>query len=269
MYFLIDIGASNMRLASSKDLKNLEDIIIIPTPRRFKDGLAQIKKAKQKLFGNQPIAVTAIGIAGMLNYNKTKLISTGGLKDWVGKDLYHALKNIVRTRILIENDAALAGLGEAVFGAGKNHSIVGYLTLSTGVGGTRIVNQKIDANAFGFEPKHQLVKSGSDLVPWGEKIEGRAILKQMGRPPEQIESLNFWRKYEESLVPGINNMIILWSVDILVIGGGVGENEISITNVNKLVQRALSWLPKKPRVVKAKLDSLNVLCGGMALINQQ
>jgi glucokinase len=49
------------------------------------------------------------------------------------------------------------GLGEAVFGAGKGREIVVYMTISTGVGGARIVGGKIDASAMGFEPGHQII----------------------------------------------------------------------------------------------------------------
>src|SRR3989339_806271 len=39
---------------------------------------------------------------------------------------------------VIENDAAVVGLGEARYGAGKSYEIVAYLTISTGVGGAKI-----------------------------------------------------------------------------------------------------------------------------------
>lgn len=59
--------------------------------------------------------------------------------------------------MFLANDADLVGLGEAVYGAGKGYKVVAYFTVSTGVGGARIVNKRIDKGVFSFEPGWQYV----------------------------------------------------------------------------------------------------------------
>lgn len=268
MYFLIDIGATNMRLASSKDLKNLEQVIIFPTPKQFMIGLLEIKKAKEKLFGDQRVNATSVGIAGPLNSSKTKLIWNAH-KDWVGKDIYRGIKNITGSKVFLENDSSLAGLGEAVLGAGKNHKIVAYITLSSGVGGVRIINGKMDNGHFGFEPGSQLLNQNHQLIPWQFLVGGRYIKKLTGLNPHEIKSQKFWDNYINLLLPGIHNIMALWSPEVLVIGGGIEENQFSLDELRNRLKKYSKFLPGRTKIVKAKLGTLNVLVGGMIYIKQQ
>ena len=43
----------------------------------------------------------------------------------------------------MDNDVKVAALGEAVQGAGKDYPIVYYVTISTGVGGALVIDQKV------------------------------------------------------------------------------------------------------------------------------
>ena len=52
--------------------------------------------------------------------------------------------NFSNIPLVVGNDADLAGLGEAVIGAGRDYNRVVFLTLSTGVGGTVIEGKKPD-----------------------------------------------------------------------------------------------------------------------------
>ena len=49
----------------------------------------------------------------------------------------------------MDNDVNVAGLGKALQGAGKDNRIVYYLTVSTGVGGALVVEEKLIAGANG------------------------------------------------------------------------------------------------------------------------
>ena len=45
--------------------------------------------------------------------------------------------------VVVDNDANLAALGEWKFGAGQGHHDVLYLTISTGIGGGVIINDRL------------------------------------------------------------------------------------------------------------------------------
>jgi glucokinase len=53
------------------------------------------------------------------------------------------LESIASVPVFIDNDANVAALGEATHGAGKEHEVVLYITLGSGVGGGLVIHQKI------------------------------------------------------------------------------------------------------------------------------
>ena len=63
----------------------------------------------------------------------------------------------------MDNDANVAGLAEAVLGAGKNYPTVYYVTISTGIGGAFVVNKKLISGGRGHagEIGNIIVKSGA------------------------------------------------------------------------------------------------------------
>jgi len=54
-----------------------------------------------------------------------------------------AMERFIKTRIVMENDANCAALGEYYFGNGKEHASMAFLTLGTGVGGGIIIDGKL------------------------------------------------------------------------------------------------------------------------------
>ena len=103
------------------------------------------------------INAAAGGVPGILNKEKTVLLSAPNLEKWEDVFLKEALEKALDVPVRLENDAALGALGEAVFGAGKDKRIVAYFTVSTGVGGARVTDGRLDEGAFGFEPHRQIV----------------------------------------------------------------------------------------------------------------
>ena len=163
MFILFDIGGTNMRVAISRDKETFEDPVIIPTPKDFDEGMKAIKDIAHDLARGGTITAIGGGIAGALNRDRTVFVSGPHLQGWNAKPIKKALEDAVGAPAFVENDTAIVGLGEAVSGAGKGHQIVAYVTVSTGVGGARIVNQKIDVSALGFEPGHQIIDAGGGL----------------------------------------------------------------------------------------------------------
>ena len=75
----------------------------------------------------------------------------------------HMTPVILLTDGYLANDSDLDGLGEATVGAGKGFNIVAYITVSTGIGGVRIVGGKIDVSTYGFEPGHQIIDADGSI----------------------------------------------------------------------------------------------------------
>ncbi|MCP6726458.1 MAG: ROK family protein [Patescibacteria group bacterium] len=269
MYLLFDIGGTKTRIALSKDGKKFEEPVIFKTPQKFKQGISVFQKTAKELTKGEKIVKAAGAISGPLNKEHSMVINASNLKDWNNKPLQKELEKILSTPVVIENDASLVGLGEAVYGAGKGYDIVAYITVSTGVGGARIVNKKIDASSMGFEPGHQIINIGEEGFKDLESyISGADIKAKYGMEPYEIENEAVFEELAEVLAYGLNNTIVHWSPDIVVLGGPMitGDPAIPFKSIQKHVSNILKIFPTPPVIKKAELDSTGGLYGALVLL---
>lgn len=265
MYLLFDIGATNMRIAVSHDGESILEQKTIPTPADFVEGMKVFKNSVREVCGDMIITGAAGGVPGILNKEKTVLLSAPNLEGWEDVFLKEAIEKALDVSVYLENDAALAALGEAVFGAGKGKYIVAYFTISTGVGGARVTNGRLDEGALGFEPYRQIVDGTHHL---GYYISGNGIKKRYGKSPEDIEDPAMWQEAGRWLAIGVNNAIAFWSPDIFVLGGAVMRHRISVEDVKRQVE-ALGNFPEFPEIVAAQLGDASGLYGALALLKKE
>lgn len=272
MYLVFDMGGTNIRLAVSPDGQNLSDFKSIPTEQDFSQGLRAIKQTGIELSKGQTITGVAGGIAGPLDKEKTMLVKSPHISGWVNKPLKKELEKIFNCKVELENDTALGGLGEAVFGEGKGSKIIAYIAVGTGVGGARIVDAKIDQNSQGFEPGHQIIlPNGSPCQCGGvghlETLVGGYYLertyKQKG---EDITDENIWNEVCKYLAIGLYNTTVHWSPDIIILGGSVTKS-ISLDKLQQNLDQLLTIFPKSPKIIKASLDNKAGLFGGLKLLS--
>ncbi|MEX0930870.1 MAG: ROK family protein [Candidatus Paceibacterota bacterium] len=273
-YILFDIGGTNTRVAVSEDLKKYTDAVSFKTPRDFKEGIEAIVSAVKKLTDRE-IRGMAGGIRGTLDSEKKMLVHDNVLKGWIDQPLVKSLKNKLKTTVLLENDAAIAGLGEAHFGAGKDYEIVAYHTVSTGVGGAKIENGVIDSYHVGFEPGHQILDIdrtilGDDTIPTLENlVSGASVEERTGIKPYEIpQSDAIWDQLANYLAHGLRNTILYWSPDVVVLGGSMilGNPRILLSDIQKHVNVVMEGETSNPLILDGELGDLSGIHGGMALL---
>lgn len=276
MYILFDIGGTKMRVVAASREKFLGEPTVVSTPKDFNEGMETLKRIIDNLVSeftaNNGIVVAIVGgIAGPLNQEQTMLVKSPNLSGWVGHDIKNTLHEVYNAPVTLENDAALVGLGEAHFGAGRGKSIVAYLTVSTGVGGARIVDGEIDRASLGFEPGHQIIDPDNSLCPTCEGndleayVSGTAVEKRFGIKPYEIHDATVWDELAKFLAYGLNNTIVHWSPDIVVIGGSMmNEVGIPIPAVRKHLAEILKIFPNIPLIEKAELADFGGLYGSLA-----
>ena len=255
-----------MRLAVSRNGKHMGRPKIVPTPHDFDEGMRVIADIVSSLAGKGNITMAVGGVAGPLDAKKTRLANAPHLSGWIGKPLKKALEKAAGTKkVHLENDAALSGLGEAHFGAGKGKAVVAYLTVSTGVGGARIVNGRIDRNAMGFEPGQQIVHAGKSLEHY---VSGSAMAARHHKKPHEIIDAEAWDEAARYLAHGVHNTIVHWSPDRVVVGGSVMLNSISLPKVISYTKEIMRIFPELPEIKKAALGDVGGLYGALALLGQ-
>ena len=219
----------------------------------------------------EKLSAVAGGIAVVFNEDKSIPISTSHLHGWVNKPLKKALKDEFNCPIYLENDAAVVGLGEATFGSGVGKNIVAYITISTGVGGAKIVDQKIDKTSLGFEPGHQIIViDGKDCHCGGKGhfetyVGGWYLERDYQIKPQDIKDPKIWEEVEKYLAIGLTNTIVHWSPDIVILGGAVMKS-IDLEKVKLYLKENLTIFPSPPEIVLAKLGDEAGLYGALQLI---
>jgi glucokinase len=274
MYLVFDIGGSKIRLGISEDKQTLSgEPKVIDTPKDFAEGIKILKETVAGMLNGKKLTAVAGGVAGVLDKTRSELARAPHIEDWAWKPLRSELEKAFNCPVRLENDSAVVGLGEAHEGRGKGQKIVAYLTVSTGVGGARIINGKIDENSFGFEPGHQLiVPEGEMCLACGIKghleayISGYQVGIRYKMPAYEIADAGVWEELSKYLAFGVNNILVHWSPDIVVIGGSMMKRVgIPIERVREHLKEIFKIFPAVPPIELATLGDLGGLYGGLAL----
>lgn len=275
MYLLFDIGGTKTRIAVTKDLKTIHAVEHITTPLVYADGIRMLKETALRLAAGTQIRGAAGGIRGPLNHEKTGIVSESKLTDWVGRTITRDLSEALHAPVILENDAAIVGLGEVTFGAGQGCEIVAYHTVSTGVGGARFIHGSLDAVSSGFEPGHQIldidrtVLGGKEEPTLQNLISGTALEKRRGVKPYAIaQDDHVWDELARYLAYGLKNTIVYWSPDRIVLGGSmiVGDPKIPLERIIFHTKSLIEGFMPCPAIVAATLKDDGGLYGAMALI---
>jgi glucokinase len=213
------------------------------------------------------------------------------LASWRNFPLVTKLKKRFNVPVMIENDANLAALGEALKGSGKGYKNVLYVTYSTGIGGGFVHSGKIWKGSSGdaFEVGHITVDkdgakcgcgkfgcleasaSGRAIESLAKKAFGKnlntqtvlAAAKKGNRTAERI-----WNEALEYFAIGLSNIIQLVNPQVIVIGGGISKDWGILAKGLKRKLKKYTWERplKNCSIVKARLK-LPALNGGFLLIS--
>lgn len=187
----------------------------------------------------------AIGIstAGQVDSQKGIIrYANENIPNYTGMPIRQILEETFGVPIAVENDVNAAAMGEAHFGAGKNHPDFLCLTYGTGVGGAIVINKKIysgsmfSAGEFGaitvhpedirdhdpFSGCYEQYASATALVKkakaYDERLEnGRIIFSCLTEEPVK-KIVDDWI---DEIVYGLTTVIHIFNPSCIVLGGGV------------------------------------------------
>ena len=274
MYVSIDLGGTNTRVASSTDLNSLHKTVKFKTCSNLDDQILKVSNAIKEV-AEKRIDGICVGAPGIVNTKKNKFEQIVNITYLSNLNVTELVTPELRdNNFIVVNDAALAGLGEAIHGAGKNFETVAYITISTGVGGIRISNKKLDLTQRFSEPGHHIIDIGgvadTKVKLYGTLeayISGEAFERNYGVPPTNCDDKSIWEDYGEKFSKGLVNICAFWAPECVVVGGGISNKfELFADSVenNFKAQDFFSM----PVLKKAELGDNSGLYGGFALIKQ-
>ncbi len=153
----VDLGGTGIKAALVERGAGLRGERKIPTEaeRGPKHVLGRIARLVQELSAEAPgegIDGVGIGSPGAINWARTTVSYPPNLPGWETVDVREALRQRCGKpdlHVIVENDANVAGLGSAHYGAGVPHDSFIMVTLGTGVGGAIIYHNQIFRGATG------------------------------------------------------------------------------------------------------------------------
>lgn len=104
---------------------------------------SQIAEALKKLHPYNDIAAAGVGFGGPVNWQTGSVRVSHQVSGWDDFNLSEWLQQLIQKPVVIENDANVAALAEAVYGCGKGYERVFYITIGSGIGGGMIIHENI------------------------------------------------------------------------------------------------------------------------------
>jgi predicted NBD/HSP70 family sugar kinase len=171
-------------------------------------------------------------------------------------------------KILVHNDAKLAGLSESIL-LHKKYRKVLYLTISTGIGGGVIIDDVIAQEFENFEPGQMVYENNGESQQWEEFASGHALKEHYGKIAAEIEDPNTWQEYVKSLVRGFENLLATVQPDAVIVGGGVGAHfEKFQSFLDAELKQINNPLVPTPPLLKAQRPEEAVIYGCYEYIRQ-
>ncbi|PPD07857.1 MAG: hypothetical protein CTY36_04520 [Methylocystis sp.] len=271
MFIVVDIGGTKTRVARSRDLETLDQTVIVATPNDYRSGRDRLIALAQELSGGERVEALAVGAPGVISRDRRTLMHAPNLAGWDGASLVDDLQHVLGAPVILENDTAMVGLGEATFGAGRGATILAYVTVSTGVNGARIVDGVIDRAIFNFEIGEQILGTVLDAPTLEDLVSGHAIGERFGAPPESLAKDHpVWEELARIVAIGLHNTVAYWSPDRFVIGGSMmKEVGVSIDRTRSALLLLRRKNPTIPDIVHASLGDLGGLWGGLARLRNK
>ena len=208
--------------------------------------------------------------------------------------------------VYAENDATLGALGEHAFGAGRGCDNMVYMTVSTGIGGGVIIggNLYTGTNGFGGEIGHMTIDQNGPLDNCGnvgclealasgtalarmaqerieagessvmlefaggniEAVDARIVVQAAQQDDALAQSL--MQEVGRSLASGIITLMHIFDPQLIVIGGGLGQNlDMFMPTIEPEVKRrAMAHFQGAVPVAKSQLGDDVSLLGAAALV---
>lgn len=253
----VDLGGTNLRIASYAGGVDFLDTILVPTrlaegrERVVRDMCEAIQALATKDYGSRRLAGIGIGTPGPLELPEGILRNPPNLPGWDGFDLRQAIESTLGRSVEIDGDANVAALAEQKFGAGQTHNVKSLcmLTLGTGVGNGLILNEHIwhGSTGMGGEGGHIIVQdadgaacgcggfgcleqyaSAPAIVRMAHELMGSAapatshdiaLLAAEGDPQCRL----IFEKVGHALAIALTGLINTLNLPLYIIGGGVCE----------------------------------------------
>lgn len=266
MFVGIEIGGSKLQIVTGDESATIADRYRFEVKPH--EGSAAILSNIERAFSSfdaKQVKAVGVGFGGPVDTATGKIWKSYHVSGWSEFNLKTWIESLTPAKVVVENDANVAALGESIHGAGKEFKNVFYITLGSGVGGGLVVDGEIFHGTIPGETEMghiRLDRSGRTVQDscsgWAinEKIKSHAAthpesaLAKMSRQfagaeakalsvlleQNDVDANALLKNTMDDLAFGLSHVVHLLHPEVIIIGGGLSLIGEPIRN---LVERLL------------------------------
>lgn len=236
-----DIGGSSVKYGtwSNEVLKNKG---FFKTPKTWEAMKEQLLSVKEEAELKDSLEGVAFSAPGAVDQESRQIEGVSAVKYLHFFPIYDELEELFDLPISIENDANSAGLAEVWKGAARNSENVLFVVVGTGIGGSVIVDKKVQhgKHLFGGEFGFMLLNEKQTFSEIGTAVSmSKRYAKRMGLSSDEIDGKEVFNRADKGdtvakeevdtfflyLTMGLYNLAYAFDPEKIVIGGGVSSME--------------------------------------------
>ncbi|MBZ5605502.1 MAG: ROK family protein [Acidobacteriia bacterium] len=271
----IDIGGTKFSLALFEDAR----MIRRESRTTDRDGGPDwmLRQIAEIIAPWAPFDRCGIGFGGPVDYPRQRVALSTHVGGWNDFPLVERVRGLTQAPAVIDNDANAGALGEAIYGAGRGHRPLFYMTLSTGIGGGIVLDDGSvyrGADSWAGEIGHLTIRPGGPECLCGARgcfermCCGLWLERDHGKSAKELlQDVSFVDRYVIDLAMGLKSAIMLLNPARIVIGGGIANaGDALFAPLRRELRRQMTqWSQARMDVVPAELKDDSVLWGAVAL----
>lgn len=296
----IEIGGTKLQIIlGNEKAQIIERFRFLVDPNAGAEAIRQHIEETFKKIKDRKIAAVGVGFGGPIDRHTGKIWTSYHISGWADFLFKNWLEELTGIPAFVDNDANVAAMGEALYGAGQDFNNVFYVTLGSGVGAGHVVNKEIyhgalpgemelghvrldktgrtvETSCSGWVVNEKIrnvsrINTDSKLTPIIKRYRG-CEAKALNEAMNQGDShaLKIFHETCDDLAFGLSHAVHLLHPEIIVLGGGlslIGEPLRKLVG-QKLTRYLMDAFQPGPVIQLASLKEDVVPIGALALAIQ-
>ena len=279
-----DIGGTYVKYGIVNEKFEIVEKHKFPTEAK-QGGQKLIEKVISIIESYEDVDRVAVSTAGQVDSeNGIVVYSTGNIPYYTGMMVKKMIENKTGIPTFVENDVNSAALGEAHFGAAKGFSNFICLTYGTGIGGAIYINNELykGSSSSAGELGHIITHAGGKQCTCGGEgcyecyASAKALIEAVNKVSDTpldafqiFEKSNFEKpeirseidKWVDEIIIGLMNVIYTFNPPLIVIGGGIMNEDYIIDLIDRKIYNRLMDNFKDVNIVRSKMGNDAALLG--------
>lgn len=271
---VIDIGGTKTEIGIFKRGKIIKSFKY-KTPKKKKEFLDNLVKNIRIVKGKEKAKGVGISIASAVNNGKVLNPPNLPLKNF---DLEKYLRQRLKMKVKVENDANCFALAELHYGYGKDYENFVLVAIGTGIGGGIIINKKLyNAKGAAGEIGHiplcksrkkcglghrgcfEAMASGKSLVKLSKKVTGKEYkafeLVKMAKKGNK-KAKKVLEEIGEYLGLGFSSIVNILNPDAIIISGGLRDSAPYLLKYIRKIVKQKAMAKVKIKVSRVQREAL-------------